>query len=38
MCVQEGHYNYELGENISSRCEWAHCSCCLCVALQSCGI
>lgn len=21
MCLQEGHYNYELGENISSRCE-----------------
>jgi hypothetical protein len=24
LCLQEGHYNYELGENISSRCEcWA---------------
>jgi hypothetical protein len=21
VCLQEGHYNYELGENISSRCE-----------------
>lgn len=22
LCLQEGHYNYELGENISSRCEY----------------